>query len=174
MLDRNPQFLTPVQMDSLKASIRSDGFVVPILVRPRPQRPGVNPEYQIVSGNHRFMAARELGLTHVPAVVKRMSDRDAARLAINLNTVHGEPTPELLAPFLAALDDETLREIHLDAAMLDGLLGFDALLAERLSLLEAPPILDRPADTATLPRSCRCPTCGASHAKAQKTGKGLS
>ena len=33
-LKRNPQYLTPTQMEALKASIERDGFVAPILVRP--------------------------------------------------------------------------------------------------------------------------------------------
>jgi ParB-like chromosome segregation protein Spo0J len=32
-LKRNPQYVTPRQMESLKASIRRDGFMAPILVR---------------------------------------------------------------------------------------------------------------------------------------------
>src|SRR6185437_13128687 len=55
-LRRNPQYLTPHEMKALKASIERDGFLSPILVRPLPEG-----KHEVVSGNHRAMAAKELG-----------------------------------------------------------------------------------------------------------------
>jgi hypothetical protein len=40
------------------------------------------------------MAAKELDLKVVPCVVSRMDERAAKRLAVNLNTIHGEPNAE--------------------------------------------------------------------------------
>ena len=59
-LKRNPQYLTPKQMESLKRSIKKDGFCVPILVRPIK-----NGKYEVISGNHRFMAASELNMQEI-------------------------------------------------------------------------------------------------------------
>ncbi len=159
-LRRNPQYVTPADMEGLKASIQRDGFLAPILVRPV-----AGGRYEVISGNHRLMAARELGLVGIPAVVRRLGDVDATRLAVNLNTIHGDPTPELLAPFLAELDDDLLRTVHLPALVLDDLLEFDDLLGARLHDLQAPPAIDRPSVTAPLPRACVCPTCGSRHGK---------
>lgn len=160
LLERNPQYLTPKQLDALKRSIERDGFTVPILVRPR--KGGT---YEIISGNHRFMAARDLGYTSVPAVVAKLSDQDAKRLAINLNLIHGNPLAEQLAPFLADCTDEVLSEIHLEEALLAEVKRFDVELAETLSRLEIPSGLDAPSITNDI-HVCKCPTCGRKHHRA--------
>jgi ParB-like chromosome segregation protein Spo0J len=160
-LKRNPQYLTPKQMESLKASIRRDGFCAPILVRPYKRD-----RFEVISGNHRFMAACELGLSDIPCVVSDMTDAAAKRLAINLNTIHGEPNAELLAPFLAELDIDILGEIHIEDSVKKELMDFDKTLAETLARLEAPDQIDRESpkhSTAT----CKCPACGGKHVKAK-------
>lgn len=158
-LKRNPQYCTPKQMESLKRSIESDGFVVPILIRKLPRRKN---RYEIVSGNHRVMAARELGMTEVPCVLVKMTDKQAQRLAVNLNTIHGEPNPELLAPFLAEMDDEVLASIHLEQAELDRLLEFDDTLEKHLAALKPPESHDANPVVTSYQR-CRCPKCGKHH-----------
>lgn len=161
-LKRNPQYLTPKQMDSLKASIQRDGFCAPILVRPYKRG-----RFEVVSGNHRFMAACELGMVEIPCVVSDMDEAAAKRLAINLNTIHGEPNAELLAPFLAELDITILQEIHIDDAMKKELLAFDNNLAEMLSQLEPPAAMNRESSQHSN-ATCKCPKCGATHVKAKE------
>lgn len=160
-LKRNPQYLTPKQMESLKASIKRDGFCAPILVRPI-----AGGRFEVVSGNHRFMAATELGLERIPCVVSNMSSQAAQRLAINLNTIHGEPNAELLAPFLAELDESVLREIHLDDEMKEEVKKFDAHLAEMLAQLQPTKAFDRPSPSHGK-ETCKCQKCGATHFKAE-------
>lgn len=171
-LRRNPQYLTPHQMDALTASIQRDDFLVPILVRPLPKGKAVKAsyaavpnKYEIVSGNHRAMAARRAGMTHIAAIVKRLTDAQAKRAAINLNTVHGEPNAELLAPFLAELDDDTLKNIHLESDLLEQVKAFDATLEARLRDLTEPPppSLNHDSPLSPLP-TCICPACGRRHA----------
>lgn len=158
MLNRNPQYLTPKQMESLKESIRRDGFVVPILVRPIDG----GKRYEVVSGNHRFLAARELGLKQIPAIVAELDERQAKRLAINLNTVHGEPTAALMAPYLAELDDALLREIHLEKSLLDDIKKFDTELKDRIASLQAPAEIARQPQQ-NEQKKCVCPKCGTGH-----------
>jgi ParB-like chromosome segregation protein Spo0J len=159
LLERNPQYLTPRQMDALKKSIGRDGFVVPILVRKHTKSRG---KYEIISGNHRFMAAQELGMKAIPAVIARMSEKDAKRLALNLNLIHGEPEAEQLAPFLADLEDDVLADIHLEGRLLADVLAFDDILKERLDNLEGVPNVDN--DSVTSPIGiCKCPKCGKTH-----------
>lgn len=156
-LKRNPQYLTPTQMESLKASIRRDGFVAPILVRPLK-----GGRFEVVSGNHRLMAARELELTRVPCVISDMSTRSAQRLAVNLNLIHGDPPAELLAPFLAELDDETLRDIHLEGELKKQVMAFDEDLAKTLAALDKDLTgVSREGQT-NLP-TCTCAKCGRLH-----------
>ena len=63
----------------LADSIRAQGIVQPIVVRPLLQSPG---RYEIVAGERRWRAARMAGLGVVPALVRPLEDR--AVLAIGL------------------------------------------------------------------------------------------
>jgi ParB family chromosome partitioning protein len=161
LLRRNPQFLTMKQMNSLKESIKRDGFCAPILVRPMKKG-----KYEVISGNHRFMAAQELNIAQIPCVVKKMNDRTAKRLALNLNMIHGDPNAEILAPFLAELDDKLLAEIHLEKDLLGELKDFDGQLKERLDSLQIPDSLDN--DSKKFKNEvCECPKCHRKHLKTQ-------
>lgn len=158
-LRRNPQFLTPSQMSALKESIKRDGFLSPILVRPISKN-----RFEIISGNHRALAAQENGIKSIPAIICDLTDQQAKRIAINLNTVHGDPPAELLAPFLSELDDESLALIHLDDDLMRDIVSFDSQLEKRLSELEPVHQLDNDSVRSALP-SCVCSTCGRKHAK---------
>ena len=164
-LRRNPQYLTEKQSAALRKSISRDGFLAPIVVRRK------NEKYEILSGNHRVIGAREDGLTEVPAcLVDPCDDKRAARIAINMNTVHGDPTPELMAPFLADMDDETMRAVFLDDALLAGIVEFDETLKARLDALMLPDALDRDSPKSSIP-NCVC-KCGHRHvAVARKNSK---
>lgn len=162
-LRRNPQYVSPHGMEAMKESIRRDGFVAPVLLRPLP---GTD-DFEVVSGNHRVMAARELGLPEVSAVVGvDMTDAQAQRLAVNLNTIHGDPTAELLAPFLVELDADTLRTVHLSDELLRGVSELDAQLADTLANLDVPSSWD--IDSSMSPvQNCMCPNCGRRHIRAE-------
>ncbi|CAN5887635.1 ParB/RepB/Spo0J family partition protein ParB [soil metagenome] len=60
----------------LSASIAEKGVIQPLLVRP------VASGFEIVAGERRFRAARQAGLSSVPAVVKTLSDQETLELAI--------------------------------------------------------------------------------------------
>jgi hypothetical protein len=163
-LRRNPQYLSPHSMEALKMSIQRDGFLAPILVRKR------GAKFELLSGNHRAMAAHELGMKEVPAIVCPLNDRQAKRVAVNLNTVHGEPNAELLAPFLAELDEELLASVHLDPDTIRAVSELDADLAASLSKLEAPEGFNRESPKTEIAQ-CACPTCGKRHIRGS-AGKG--
>ena len=156
-LRRNPQYLTEKQNQALKQSIERDGFLCPIVIRKRKQG------YEILSGNHRVIASREAGLEEIPCMlVHPCDDARAARIAINMNTVHGDPTPELLAPFIAAMDDETMRSLFLGEDLTAGLMAFDMTLAERLQNLELPDSLNSKGNGGKSIPNCVC-KCGNRH-----------
>lgn len=156
-LKRNPQFLTPKQMESLKLSIKREGFVAPILVRPLPKN-----RFEVISGNHRFMAACELGLKQIPAVISNMSGNAAKRLAVNLNMIHGDQNVELLAPFLAEMPDSVLGQIHFEDDLLADLLAFDKELSERLDAMQVPDAMNNDSKTHKT-KTCKCKVCGTVH-----------
>lgn len=63
-------------MDTLKASIAESGIIQPLLLRP-----AATGGYEVVDGERRLIAARALKLTAVPAVVRALSDAEAAASA---------------------------------------------------------------------------------------------
>ena len=72
----------------LADSIRQHGVLQPLLVRPLPDG-----GYQIVAGERRWRAARQAGLTEVPAVVRELSDAEVAGLALVENLQREDLNP---------------------------------------------------------------------------------
>jgi ParB family chromosome partitioning protein len=68
--------LAAESIEELAASIREHGVLQPIVVRP------VEDGFEVVAGERRWRAARAAGLDAVPAVVRELSDREAAVLAL--------------------------------------------------------------------------------------------
>ena len=61
---------------SLAASIERKGLLQPIAVRRREDR------YEIIAGERRWVAAKSLGINHVPAVIRDASDEEMLELAL--------------------------------------------------------------------------------------------
>lgn len=83
-------------LEELAASIRSQGLLQPLLVRPLgPSAPG---KYEIVAGERRWRASRMAGLTEVPVLVRSFSAKDtlAAALIENLQREDLNPVDEAL------------------------------------------------------------------------------
>jgi ParB family chromosome partitioning protein len=78
------------ELSALAQSIRINGMLQPILVRPHPTRPG---EYEIVAGERRWRAAQEATLHEVPVVERVLDDRAALELAILENVQRADLTP---------------------------------------------------------------------------------
>ena len=66
----------PGALEELVASIREKGILQPVLVRPTPDG------YELVAGERRFRAAEAAGLSTIPAVVRKLSDREALEAAL--------------------------------------------------------------------------------------------
>lgn len=60
------------KMDTLVDSIRKNGILNPVIVRP-----DQSGNYEMISGHRRLHAARIVGLKKIPAIVKEMSDDEA-------------------------------------------------------------------------------------------------
>jgi ParB family chromosome partitioning protein len=93
----------------LADSIRAQGVVQPVLVRPR-EAGG----YELIAGERRWRAAREAGVPTVPALVRRADDRDALLLGLVENVAREQLSPVEEARAYALLLDEfelTLGEI---------------------------------------------------------------
>jgi ParB family transcriptional regulator, chromosome partitioning protein len=85
----------------LADSIRAQGVVQPVLVRPRPAG-----GYELIAGERRWRAAREAGLETVPAVVRVADDRDTLLLGLVENVAREALSPVEEARAYAVLVDE--------------------------------------------------------------------
>jgi ParB family chromosome partitioning protein len=79
-------------LDQLAQSIRQDGVMQPIVVRPHPstRRKG---KYQLVAGERRLLAARRVGLAVIPAIVRRLDDQKLAEWAVIENLQREDLNP---------------------------------------------------------------------------------
>jgi ParB family chromosome partitioning protein len=68
---------TEVELSELEASLRSNGLLQPITVRPKGQG-----KWELVAGERRLRAATRLGWTEIPAVVRDFDDRAMLTLAL--------------------------------------------------------------------------------------------
>lgn len=85
---RNSQRQSRHVFDELKQSIQEHGFDESLIVVPRKDAPG---RYYVVSGNHRLKAARAVGYTEVPVVVREdWDDVEAQIQLVRRNYVRGD------------------------------------------------------------------------------------
>jgi ParB family chromosome partitioning protein len=101
-------------LEELAASIRTQGILQPILVRPIAEH-----RYEIIAGERRFRAAQLAGLSQVPVVIKAIDDQSTMALALieNMQREDLSPLDEALA-IERLIDDCQLT--HDDAAHLLG------------------------------------------------------
>jgi ParB family chromosome partitioning protein len=79
-------------LNELAASIKAQGLLQAILVRPIEQQVG-GPKYEIIAGERRFRAAQIAGLTEVPVMVKTVDDQAAAAMALIENMQREDLNP---------------------------------------------------------------------------------
>ena len=90
----------------LAESIRSQGIMQPILVRPLESAGAKAQRYEIIAGERRFRAARLAGLDEVPVLVREVPDESAAVMALIENIQREDLNPLEEAQGLKRLVDE--------------------------------------------------------------------
>ena len=94
-LTRNPyqprQIFNEEKLQELASSIKKNGVIQPIAVRPDKSNEG---KYQIVAGERRWLAAQKAGLHEIPIVILDLDDNESLEVAIveniqrdDLNTI---------------------------------------------------------------------------------------
>jgi len=76
----------------LAASIKTQGIMQPVLVRPI-GRDGTVIRYEIIAGERRFRAAQLAGLEHIPVLVRDVDDQAAAAMALIENIQREDLNP---------------------------------------------------------------------------------
>ncbi len=77
----------PEKLAELTASIKEHGLVQPIVVRP------YNGSYQIVAGERRYRACKQLGLKTIPTIIKNLSDEEVTEISLIENIQRQELNP---------------------------------------------------------------------------------
>jgi ParB family transcriptional regulator, chromosome partitioning protein len=90
----------PEASAGLVSSIRAQGVLQPVIVRPRP-----GGDYELIAGERRWRAAKEAGATTVPAVVRAADDRESILLALVENVAREQ---------LSALEEARAYAVLLD------------------------------------------------------------
>tara|TARA_B100000686_G_C16805780_1_gene990195 strand:- start:11167 stop:12054 length:888 start_codon:yes stop_codon:yes gene_type:complete len=85
-------------IESLASSLKNQGIVQPLIVRPSKQI-GKSEEFEIIAGERRWRAAQFAGLHEVPVVVKHLDDQSAMEVALveNLQREDLDPIEEAAA-----------------------------------------------------------------------------
>jgi ParB family transcriptional regulator, chromosome partitioning protein len=119
----------------LAESIKAQGVVQPIVVRPLPASSGAETQYEIVAGERRWRAAQIAGLQTIPAVVRDIPDEAAVAVALIENIQREDLNPVEEARSLHRLVEE-FGLTHADAAEAVG--RSRATVTNLLRLLELP------------------------------------
>lgn len=93
LIDPNPyQTRKSIAEDAileLAASIKANGVVQPIVVRPI----GTSERYQLIAGQRRLLASKRAGMPRIPAIVKKVSDQQAIEMTIVENLQREDLNP---------------------------------------------------------------------------------
>lgn len=117
------------EMKAMKESIRENGILQPILVRP------VSNGYEIIAGERRWRAARELGLRDIPVIIKKIDNEKMLLLSLieniqreDLNPMEKAMAYDKLVKTLNLTQEEAARRLSIDRSS----------LANTIRLLELP------------------------------------
>lgn len=128
--------MNPEALSELAASIKAQGLIQPLLVRPV----GSN-RYELIAGERRWRAAQRAGIHEVPVLVRELSEERAFEAALVENLVREDLNPLEAARAFQRLVDEHGHSVE-DIAKL---VGKDrSTVANALRILKLPEtILDR-------------------------------
>ncbi len=96
--------MDPGSLEELAASIKAQGLMQPILVRPLDALQGA--AYEIIAGERRWRAARIAGLDEVPCIVREIPDEAALAMSLIENIQREDLNPLEEAAGIQRLIDE--------------------------------------------------------------------
>ncbi|MEO0374191.1 MAG: ParB/RepB/Spo0J family partition protein [Cyanobacteria bacterium P01_A01_bin.17] len=82
------RYFDPTKLEQLVASIRQYGVIEPLIVRPISKN-----TYELVAGERRYRAAKEVGLTKIPVVIRELNEQQAFELALLENLQRDDLNP---------------------------------------------------------------------------------
>ena len=135
---------TDAELDELTASIRQNGLLQPLVVRPAP---AAKDRYELVAGERRLRAVSRLEWRDVPVLVREASDETLLVLALVENLQRSELNPLEEAEGYQALADK----FGLTQADIATAVGKDrSTVANLVRLLKLPPSIRKLVDSGEL------------------------
>ena len=106
-LSRNPyqprQNFKEEKLEELSKSIKKNGIIQPIAVRPSKSNAG---KFEIIAGERRWLAAQRAGLHEIPVTILDISDVESLEVAIVENIQRDDLNPIEEAKGYKRLNDE--------------------------------------------------------------------
>lgn len=88
LLKQQPRrYFDPEKLAQLTQSVKEHGILEPLLVRP------LGDGYELIAGERRYRAAKEVGLEEVPVFVREFNDRQALQVALIENLQRDDLNP---------------------------------------------------------------------------------
>lgn len=136
--------MRPESLQELADSIKAQGVVQPIVVRPiGGSMPGESRRYEIIAGERRWRAAQLAGLSHIPAVIRQVPDNTAIAVALieniqreNLNSMEEARALERLITEFELTHQQAAEAIGRSRAAVSNLLRLLELAPEVCELVE--------------------------------------
>jgi ParB family chromosome partitioning protein len=119
----------PESLAELADSIREQGVIQPIMVRP------IGDGFEIIAGERRWRAAQQAGLDEIPVIIREVEDEVAIALALVENIQRENLNPLEEAAALKRLVDD-FQLTHVEAAKAVG--RSRAMVSNLMRLLELP------------------------------------
>ena len=133
--DQPRQVFSEESIAELAETIQSHGLLQPIIVRPI----GDN-KYQIIAGERRYRAIEKLNWQKIPAIVKKMDEKEAASMAVIENLQReGLTAIEEAESYRKLMDLNQLTQLELARAIGKS----QAFVANKLRLLKLSPLVQR-------------------------------
>jgi ParB family transcriptional regulator, chromosome partitioning protein len=146
LIDRNPyqtrSHFDDAQLAELADSIKANGVVQPILVRPQS-----NGRFLLIAGERRWRASKLAGKTTIPAILRQVSDEQALEITIVENLQRAD-----LNPIEQAKGFERLSvEFKMTHDQISARTGKErASVSNYLRLLKLPPSIQAQVESGTL------------------------
>ncbi len=140
----------PEELDRLKDSIEQQGILQPLLARIS------GDSYELIAGERRLRAAKETSLTHVPVIIKDLTDEQVLEVSIieniqraNLNVLEEAEAYHRLIHEFNYTQEKVAKKIGKNRSTIANLLRLrslpekikDSLLAEKISMGHARALL---------------------------------
>jgi ParB family chromosome partitioning protein len=130
-------------LEELAISIRQQGVIQPIVVRPLPRATDEGALYEIIAGERRWLAAKIAGLKTIPAVIRRVPDEAAIAMALieniqreNLNPLEEARALERLIAEFGVTHEQAAEAVGRSRAAVTNLLRLLELAPEVAELVE--------------------------------------